>query len=119
MKLSQKKKLGGAIYGSGRQWTYKQNPNKHQASHKPPYTSLATPLLQVMQVFFMDIPNPQTIPSSLKTSNLQKPSNSSSFYWFFTAALSQKTKKHNLIMKILPLSQQPSKSQTFKFLEFL
>ena len=72
-----------------------------------------------MQVFFMDIPNPQNIPSSLKTSNLQKPSNSSNFYWFFTAALSQKTKKHHLIMKILPLSQQPSKSQTFKFLEFL
>jgi hypothetical protein len=54
-----------------------------------------------------------------KITNLQKPSNSSSFYRFFTGALSQKTKKHNLILKIFSLSQQPSKSQTFKFLEFL
>ena len=54
-----------------------------------------------------------------KITNLQKTLNPSSFYKFFTEALSQEPKKHNLILKIFSLSQQPSKSQTFKFLEFL
>jgi hypothetical protein len=41
------------------------------------------------------------------------------FYKFFTEGLPYQPEKHNLILKIFSLSQQPSKSQTFKFLEFL
>ena len=41
------------------------------------------------------------------------------FYKIFTEGLPRQPEKYNLILKIFSLSQQPSKSQTFKFLEFL
>ena len=57
-----------------------------------------------------------------KITNLQKPSNTFKFLEFllvFNWSIVTENKKHNLILKIFSLSQQPSKSQTFKFLEFL
>ena len=41
------------------------------------------------------------------------------FYWFFTRQEAQISHFYNLILKIFVLTQKPSKSQTFKFLEFL
>ena len=50
---------------------------------------------------------------------LEKVAFFSKFYRIFTEAIAPKTSNHKLILKIFSLTQQPSKSPTFKFLEFL
>ena len=57
-----------------------------------------------------------TIPKITKP---EKVANSSNFYKIFIEAIPPKNSNHKLILKIFSLTQQPSKSPTFKFLEFL
>ena len=50
---------------------------------------------------------------------LEKVANSLRFYRIFTEAIQSKPSNHKLILKVCSLKQQPSKSPSFKFLEFL
>ena len=57
--------------------------------------------------------------SILDDIKLEKVANSFKFYRIFIEAMQSKPSNHKLILKVCSRKQQPSKSPTFKFLEFL